>query len=86
MDREKYKARIFLFYLRQFRIISVQLLVDYDKKSSTYMYNNSKTLWAIAISVGLFLLRGIFKIHHLNRNFFVTLQIMWQACALNLWY
>lgn len=86
MDREKYKARIFLFYLRQFRIISVQLLVDYDKKSSTYMHNNSKTLRAIAISVGLFLLRRIFKIHHLNRNFFVTLQIMWQACALNLWY
>lgn len=86
MDREKSKARIFLFYLRQFRIISAQLLVDYDKKISTYMYNNSKTLWAIAISVGLFLLRRIFKIHHLNRNFFVSLQIMWQAYALNLWY
>lgn len=86
MDSEKSKARIFLFYFRQFRIISAQLLVDYDKKSSVYMHNNSKTLRAIAISVGLFLLRRIFKIHHLNRNFFVTLQIMWQACALNLWY
>ena len=55
MDREKSKARIFLFYLRQFRIISVQLLVVYDKKSSTYMHNNSKTLRAIAVCVCLFL-------------------------------